>query len=121
MKPPLQRPAEAPPYHRWFLWLLIGCVGTLAAPYLGDNTRSTFYSPSIRTYIETEQGLVPTTQRIHIDGRTAAFLNASDWLHIPMIVLTLDAAIWGIRRRRTLAQGRRASPISPSHANDRNG
>ena len=88
-----------PPYSRWFCYLLLAAILTMLNPYFkSPDTR--FYSPSIGTYMETPSGMTPTTMKIHLDGRTFGELEARNWTELGLVVVSIEALIFIIRRFR---------------------
>ena len=108
MRPPLD---FALPYRRWFVWLLVGCLLALALPYF-NNGDGWLYSPAIHTAAQDASGdLVATPEHIWIDARTAAFLNASDWLYIGLIPVSFES-LWLLVRRGLASRASRCSPVT---------
>ena len=93
---------NALPYRRWFLWLLAGCLLALVMPYTNRGSGQ-FYSPSIGTFVQTEHGLVPTSEHIWIDTRTAAFLDSGQWLWFGLLPVVFEACwiAWFVVRQHT--------------------
>jgi len=110
---------NAPDNNRWFWYLFVYVVITLAAPYFADkDTR--FYSPGIETYHEVNGSLVPTTEKIWIDGHTAAKLNRnhiqSFGLSFVLIKFAVDATARFLSRHRSKAASPQSSSPSPARS-----
>jgi hypothetical protein len=98
MTPATDPQPQAPPYRRWFFWLLAGSVYLLVVPYFTNPDKSRLYSSNVQTFVETAHGLQPTKEHILIDGRSAAYMDSRFWLITALACITLDASVWGLGR-----------------------
>lgn len=96
---PTQPQKEQPPYARWFSFLLLAAILTVARPYF-ESPETRFYSPDIGTYVETPTGMTPTTMKIHLDGRTYGELQAVWWMKLGLVCVGVEALLFGLRRLR---------------------
>jgi hypothetical protein len=90
---------EQPPYSRWFCYLLLAAILTVVRPYF-ESPETRYYSPSIGTYVETPSGMIPTTMKIYLDGRTYGELEASWWTKLGLVYVGIEALIFTLRRLR---------------------
>jgi hypothetical protein len=77
------------PIKRWFCYLLLGVIITLALPYLSSHG-DRYYSPSVATFHKVGEELVPTPDQIWIDGRSGALMSSYVWLYFAMGVILLE-------------------------------
>jgi hypothetical protein len=78
------------PYRRWFYILAFGALVTLLQPYFTNST-SSVWSPEIQTFTMTGTTLMPTTDRIYIDGHTYAMIASRNWLAISVAWVFIEA------------------------------
>jgi hypothetical protein len=107
------------PMRRWFWYLLIFTVISLAAPYFA-NEDSRLYSPGIGTYHEVDGRLQSTTEKIWIDGSTAAELNRGFYLYIGLSFVLVEFVFFAASRlisrlRSKAGSTPRSSPIPARH------
>jgi hypothetical protein len=84
------------PYRRWFLYLLIATLWTLARPYFARKD-SHIYDPDIQTFTQVDHKTEPTPQHIWIDGRSYEFMDRG-WLYFALFVIGVEfcgfATVW---------------------------
>jgi hypothetical protein len=115
------------PIRGWWGWhLLVLTVVAFVSPYLA-NEDDRLYSPAIATYHEVEGRLQPTTEKIWLDGRTAAELHRGHYLFwglAPVLIQLLVVLISRIltRSRSKITAPQRLSPHATrperSHVNE---
>jgi|GEM_PF-1358874 len=97
------------PVARWFLYLLLASILTLAAPY-GARPNDRCHSVNIQTFEETEGGLHPTKNKIWIDGPTYAKLNSGWWLGFALFLVSAELLVCLTMR---LIRSRSSMPVTP--------
>jgi hypothetical protein len=92
------------PYARWFFYLIIASIISLSIPFLA-NAEDKLYTASIKTYVETNGKLQPTSDHIWVDGKTAAHLRDTSWLVVAVSYIFVECVIvlilnWNASRRK---------------------
>lgn len=107
------------PFARWFFYLLIGVLLTLAGPY-ASRPGDRFYSTTVATFERLDGILQPTRDKIWLDALSYAKLQSGYWLRVALAAVAVDALVMLILRTRQKyrqqppAGSGRATPASAS-------
>jgi hypothetical protein len=82
---------------RWFWYLLVFTIVSLVEPYFA-NADSRVHSSKVKTFHEVDGRLQPTTEKIWIDGRTAAELNRGLYLSMGLFMVLVEVLAFTTKR-----------------------
>ena len=78
------------PFGRWFSYLLIGILLTLVETRFVRQADDKAHAVDVQTFHEVDGSLVPTAEKIWLDGTTYTKLRSGSWLTMALGVLILD-------------------------------
>jgi hypothetical protein len=76
--------------------LFVATLLTVSKPYR-SNIDNRFYTPAVQTFYEADGKMLPTPQKVFIDGKSAAYLNQARPLHFALFLILLELIVGMLR------------------------